>query len=335
MNASSDSHTTARAFWVEAPNRGTLREENLPLPQAGQVLVRARYSGISRGTEALVFSGRVPPSQYQAMRAPFQDGEFPAPVKYGYASVGQVEHGPDDLLGRKVFCLYPHQDRYRVPADAVIALPEGLPPERAVLAANTETALNVVWDARIGPGDRVCVIGAGVVGCLVAWLAGRIPGAEVTLVDLQPQRAQIAARLGVDFAAPDAAPTEQDVIIHTSASAAGLSTALACAGREARVVEASWFGDAAPTVPLGEDFHARRLKLISSQVGQLPADRRARWTYRRRLVKALELLLEPDLDCLISGQSRFEELPALMPRLAEASGEVLCHRIVYGQDWKP
>ena len=332
MNASKAQTVQARAFWVEAPDRGALRDEQLALPQPGEVLVRTRYSGISRGTESLVFGGRVPPSQYRAMRAPFQCGDFPAPVKYGYASVGEVEQGPADLRGRPVFCLFPHQDRYVAPSDAVIPLPEGLPPERAVLAANTETALNVAWDARIGPGDQVCVIGAGVVGCLTAWLAGRIAGTEVTLVDLKQTRAEIADRLRVHFATPDQAPGEQDVVIHTSASAAGLSTALACAGLEARVVEASWFGDAAPAVPLGEDFHARRLKLISSQVGQLPADRRVRWSYRRRLAKALELLADPALDCLISGESRFEELPELMPRLASGSGEVLCHRIIYGQD---
>lgn len=329
MNASNTANRQARAFWVEAPDQGALRDEALVSPQQDEVLVRALYSGISRGTEALVFAGRVPSNQYRAMRAPFQSGEFPAPVKYGYASVGEVEQGPAELLGCRVFCLYPHQSHYVVPADAVIPLPTGLPPERAVLAANTETALNVSWDAGIGPGDRVCVVGAGVVGCLTAWLAGCIAGTEVTLIDLQPSRAEMAERLGVRFATPDDAPREQDVVIHTSASAAGLSTALACAGMEAKVIEASWFGAAHPSVPLGEDFHARRLKLISSQVGQLPADRRARWSYRRRLAKALELLRDPTLDCLISGESRFDDLPELMPRLAQGSGQVLCHRVVY------
>ncbi|MGY6553105.1 MAG: zinc-dependent alcohol dehydrogenase [Wenzhouxiangella sp.] len=329
MNTSHPLNLQARAFWVERQKRGALRDEALASPQPDEVLMRAIYSGISRGTEALVFSGRVPHSQYQAMRAPFQAGEFPAPVKYGYASVGEIEQGPVDLIGRAAFCLYPHQSRYVVPVDAIIPLPAGLPPERAVLAANAETALNVCWDAGVGAGDRVCVIGAGVVGCLTAWLAGRIPGTEVSLIDVQASRAEIAAQLGVRFAVPGEAPSKQDVVIHTSASAAGLSTALACAGMEAKVIEASWFGDAQPAVPLGEDFHARRLQLISSQVGQLPADRRARWSYRRRLAKALELLIDPALDCLISGESRFEELPTLMARLAGASGEVLCHRIVY------
>ena len=319
----------AHAFWVVSPGRGELRAETLSDPAAEEVQVRTRFSGVSRGTEALVFQGFVPPSQHQAMRAPFQAGDFPGPVKYGYASVGEVERGPDELRGQTVFCLHPHQDRYVVPAAAVRPLPDALPAERAVLAANAETALNVVWDAGIAPGDRVCVIGAGVVGCLVAWLAGGIPGTRVTLVDLEPTRASIAQTLGVLFAEPDAAPADQDVVVHTSASDNGLATALACAGMEARVVEASWFGDHRPAVPLGEAFHARRLELRSSQVGQLPAGRRARWSHRRRLALALDLLVEPRLDCLISGESRFTDLPALMPQLAKAGGDVLCHRIVY------
>ena len=323
------SSNQAKAFWVVKPGRGELRTETLPPATADQVQVRTRYSGVSRGTEALVFSGQVPASQYAVMRAPFQAGDFPGPVKYGYASVGEIEQGPDGLRGRTVFCLYPHQDRYLVPISAVTVLPESVPPQRAVLAANAETALNVVWDAGIGPGDRVCVVGGGVVGCLVAWLAGRIPGTEVTLVDIAPARAGIAVALGVQFSAPEQAPSDQDVVVHASASENGLSTALACAGSEAMVIEASWFGDRRPAVPLGEAFHARRLQLRSSQVGQLPPARQARWTYRRRLEMALGLLADPCLDRLISGEDRFEDLPALMPRLAEGGGDVLCHRIVY------
>ncbi|NDY95616.1 zinc-dependent alcohol dehydrogenase [Wenzhouxiangella limi] len=320
---------TARAFWVREPGQGEIFEQELIEPDASEVRVRALCSGISRGTEALVFQGQVPPSQYAAMRAPFQEGDFPGPVKYGYASVGRVEHGPAQLQGQPVFCLFPHQDRYVVPASAVLPLPDEVPPERAVLAANAETALNVVWDAGVGPGDRVGVIGGGVVGCLVAWLAARIPGTRVTLVDLQPERAALADLLGAHFAQPAQAPEDQDVVIHTSASEAGLATALGCAGTEACVVEASWYGTAQPSAPFGEAFHARRLTLRSSQVGQLPPARRPRWDHRRRLALALALLDDPRLDTLISGQSRFDELPQLMPRLAEGSGEVLCHRIVY------
>jgi len=320
---------TARAFWTVAPGRGELRSEALREATTGEVRVRALHSGISRGTEALVFKGRVPETEHQRMRAPFQQGKFPFPVKYGYCAIGAVEAGPDELLGREVFCLHPHQDRFVVPAEAVMPLPESVPAERGVLAANMETALNGVWDARVGPGDRVAVVGGGVVGCLVAWLAGRMPGTEVTLIDLQPNRRKIAEALGVDFAAPDQAHGGCDVVVHASGSEAGLATSLGLAGNQARVVEMSWYGDRRPAVPLGEAFHSRRLSLVSSQVGQLPPDRQPRWDHRRRMVLALGMLAEPALDKLISGASAFERLPDDMPWLLAGAGEVLCHRIDY------
>ena len=319
----------ARAFWVAAAGQGELRAATLAAPGPDAVLVRALHSAISRGTEALVFLGRVPDSQREAMRAPFQEGDFPFPVKYGYISVGVVEAGPADLKGRAVFCLYPHQDRYVVPAAAVTALPEGLPPARAVLAANMETALNGVWDLAPGPGDRVAVIGAGTVGCMVAWMIGRLPGCRVELVDTDPGKARIAAALGVGFALPQNAARDADAVVHVSGNPAGLRTALDLAGFEATVLEMSWFGDADVALPLGEAFHSRRLTIKSSQVGHVPAQRRGRWSYRRRMATALDLLRDPALDVLITGASPFDALPAVMAQLASAPAGTLCHRIDY------
>ncbi|SEL48429.1 Threonine dehydrogenase [Ectothiorhodospira marina] len=319
----------ATAFWIATPGRGELRREILPPLPADHVQVTALYSGISRGTESLVFHGHVPPTEYQRMRAPFQAGDFPGPVKYGYASVGRVDCGPADLMGRSVFCLHPHQDHYQVPATAVTPLPEGLPPGRAVLAANMETAINGIWDAGIGPGDRVCVIGAGVVGALVAYLAARIPGTRVTLVDINEGRAALAQALGAGFARPEAAPEDQDHVIHVSGQPDGLDHALTLAGDEGLVLEMSWYGDRPVTLPLGGAFHARRLTLRSSQVGRLPPSRTPRWDYRRRLALALELLKDPVLEPLISGESDFLALPRVMPSLADGAGQVLCHRIRY------
>ena len=319
----------ARAFWVVAPGRGEIRPEPLGPAAADEVVVRAMYSGISRGTEAIVFAGRVPPSEYQRMRAPFQAGEFPAPVKYGYANVGVVEQGPGELPGRHVFVLYPHQTRYVVPSASVHLLPEGVPPSRAVLAANLETAINGVWDARLHIGDRVMVIGAGTVGCLVAWLAGRLPGCQVELVDINPDRASVARALGVRFVRPDQAAEGADVVIHASGSPAGLDLALRVAGFEARVVELSWYGNQMVPLPLGEAFHQRRLTLVSSQVGSVARSQRARWDARRRMQLALALLKDPVLDVLITGESEFESLPATMAQLASAPGGTLCQRIRY------
>lgn len=319
----------AQAFWTVAPGRGELRDETLPAPGPDDVVVETLYSGISRGTESTVFHGRVPPEEYQRMRAPFQAGDFPGPVKYGYASVGRVVHGPEALRDRVVFALYPHQTRYVVPATAVHVVPESVPPARAVLAANMETALNGVWDAAVGPGDRVTVVGAGTVGCLVAWLCARLPGCEVELVDVAQGRAATARALGVAFSAFDHAARNRDVVVHASGSSEGLDAALTLAGFEATVLELSWYGDRPVHVSLGKAFHAQRLTLKSSQVGHLAASRRGRWTHGRRLAKALALLADPALDAVVTGESAFEDLPRTMTAVASDEGGTLCHRVRY------
>jgi threonine dehydrogenase-like Zn-dependent dehydrogenase len=313
---------------VVEPGRAELRDEALRPPGPGEVLVRALASGVSRGTESLVFHGRVPASQRAAMRAPFQEGEFPAPVKYGYASVGIVEDGPAALLGRRVFCLFPHQDRYVVPAEAVVPVPDDVPDGRAVLAANMETAVNALWDAAPRIGDRIAVIGAGVVGGLAAGLAARLPGVEVALVDVRPERAALAAALGCDFVSPREARGDADLVIHASGTGEGLATALRLAGFEATVLELSWYGDAPVAAPLGENFHSRRLTLRSSQVGEVAAARRARRSRRDRLSLALELLRDPRFDALVGEAGPFAELPAALARLAASAGP-LCHVVRY------
>lgn len=326
--ASREGDRNARALWIAAAGICEIREAPVSKPADGHVLVRMQYSGISRGTENLVFNGRVPLSEFERMRGPHMDGEFPFPVKYGYSAVGTVEEGDVSLAGRSVFCLHPHQDFFTVAATAVTPLPEGLPPARAVLAANMETALNIVWDADILPGDKVAVFGAGVVGALVAYLASRIVGTEVLLVDRNGARQGLAGRLGIDFATGEAVAGEFDVLINASGSADALSQAIELAGQEARIVEASWHGDRPVSLPLGGAFHARRLTIASSQVGSLPPSRRARWTYARRLAKALDLLRDERLDALISGETRFADLAAGYPAIL-ADPRTLCHRIRY------
>ncbi len=320
-----------KAFWSVAPGLGELRPSRAdPLEGngLGVVTVQALYSGVSRGTESLVFNGRVPESEYQRMRAPFQEGDFPFPVKYGYASVGEVVDGPAELQGKRVFCLYPHQNRYTVPASAVTPLPDALPPERAVLAANMETAVNGLWDASPGIGDRIAVVGLGVVGLLVGWLANRIPGTRVTMIDTNPGREAVAKALELEFGVA-LERDDHDVVFHTSGHPAGLETALCAAGTEGRIIEMSWYGNQRVSVALGGQFHSRRLQLRSSQVGQIPPYRRPRWNYRQRMELALSLLCDPKLDALISGESPFEAMPETMASILTEGGETLCHRIVY------
>lgn len=322
--------TSARACWLVRPGCAELRAETLPEPTTDQVRVRTLHSGISRGTETLVYRGEVPPSEFERMRAPFQAGEFPGPVKYGYSSVGIVEEGPRALLDRAVFCLFPHQTHYVVPTDAVHVLPDGVPAARAVLAANLETAVNALWDAAPRLGDRISVVGGGTVGLLVAWLAGRVPGCAVEVVDTNVARRELTERLGVKFAVPDAAHDEADLVIHASGRAQGLATALRLAAFEATVLELSWYGEGDVSVPLGGAFHSRRLRLQSSQVGQVAAAQRSRWSHRRRLALSLALLTDPTLDALITDTAPFAALPDVLARLAASTSDrTLCHRIDY------
>lgn len=324
-----ESTRSIRQFWIETPGRGRIVSARLRDRKQDEVLVRTLFSGISRGTESLVFKGEVPPSQYQAMRAPFQEGDFPGPVKYGYMNVGRVEAGPERLLGQTVFCLYPHQDRYQVPSSAVTVVPHEVPPDRAVLAANMETAINAVWDGRPGVGDHIAVVGGGVVGLLVAWLCRELPGSSVQVIDPNPARGSVADQLGLSLL-HDASDLENcDVVFHASGQAKGLQSALEIAGRESVVVELSWYGRRPLSLALGEHFHSSRLTIKSSQVGTLPPYRVPRWDRARRMALALELLKEEALSVLISGRSDFDELPDVLERLSREPSDALCHCIRY------
>lgn len=326
---------TARALWLQPPRQAELRSESLPLPAADEVVVRTRYSAISRGTETLVYAGAVPHSEYARMRAPFQAGSLPGAVKHGYANVGVVERGPDEWLGRSVFCLYPHQTRFVVPADAVLPIPADVPAARAVLAANMETAVNALWDAAPRVGDRISVVGAGVIGSLVAGLCAELPGVDVELIDTNADRATVASALGVLFSAPERASGGRDIVFHASATDAGLNTALSLAGREAEVMELSWFGTRVPSAALGGAFHSQRLTLRASQVGTVAPARAARWSHRRRLALALDLCADDRFDVLFAEDAEFETLPAVMARLADPTDRTLCQRIIYPEDHTP
>ena len=334
--SSAERPVQAVAFWATGHGVGELRSEPLSEPAADEVLVRTQWTGISRGTEGLVVRGEVPESEYDRMRAPFQSGSFPFPVKYGYLNVGVVERGPQPLVGSTVFTLFPHQSAFVAPADAVTVVPDAVPARRAVLAGAVETAVNVLWDARPALGDRVTVIGAGMIGCCIARLARGIPGVEVTLVDVDQAKAPVAHLLGVDFSSPDRAEPDSDVVIEASGTAAGLSRALELAATDGAVIVASWFGSRPVSLDLGAGFHSRRLRLVSSQVGDVAASQRGRRTTRQRLELALRLLEDPAFDVLLNGSSPWTELPDVMASLARGSAEPaepadggLCHTI----DW--
>jgi NADPH:quinone reductase-like Zn-dependent oxidoreductase len=321
---SPSSPQAAHALWTVAHGRAELRPVVLTVPDGATVQVRALVSGISRGTESLVFQGHVPESEWARMRCPFQEGEFPFPVKYGYAMVGALEETPNT----RVFALYPHQTHFVVPKDAVMPIPDNVSTERAVLAPQMETALNATWDGGPRIGDRIAVVGGGVIGCLVAYLCGRIAGTEVTLIDVDPSRGGIAKALGVAFAIPADAPKNCDLVFHASGTSAGLELALTLAGFEATIIELSWYGANAVTVGLGGAFHSQRLSLLSSQVGSVAPARRPRWPHGRRLAKALSLCADPTLDCLVAEETPFAYLPQKLPDILGKPG-ALCHLVRY------
>jgi threonine dehydrogenase-like Zn-dependent dehydrogenase len=321
----------ARALWYAKKGVAELRAAPLPRPQPGEALVRTLFSGISRGTERLVFNGAVGRSEWERMRGPNQEGAFSFPVKYGYCATGVVEEGPPELVGRTVFCLHPHQDFFNVPATSLVPVPDGVPARRATLTANMETALNALWDGGAGPGDRIAVVGAGVVGLLVTSLAARLPGAEVTAIDVDESRRPVVEALGGRFARAEQAPQDADIVFHASASAAGLDTAIKCAGLEGTIVEMSWYGEKAVSVDLGGAFHSRRLKLVSSQVGLVAASRRPRWDYRRRVEAAVRLLALPALDKLVAEEIAFEDAPRELPRILGPGAPGLAPVIRYPQ----
>ncbi|NNC13612.1 zinc-binding alcohol dehydrogenase [Planctomonas sp. JC2975] len=325
----------AIALWTTGPGMAELRHEPQRQAGAGEASVRTMWTGVSRGTEMIVARGDVPQTEQERMRAPFQEGDFPFPVKYGYLNVGVVEDGPPQWRGRTVFSLHPHQSRFVASIDALVPVPDAVPARRAVLAGAVETAVNVIWDARPLIGDRVVVVGAGMIGCSVAALLRGIPGLAVTLVDIDAAKAEIAQALGARFAAPHDAPpdvdvdADADVVIEASGSAAGLGLALRLAPTDGEVVVASWYGSGEVPLELGADFHSRRLTIRSSQVGAVAPSRRGRRTTRERLALALRLLEDPAFDALLGGASGWRELPSVIASLAAGTADEMCHTI----DW--
>lgn len=327
MRRSQGQIIVARALWYTKPGQAELRTERLPPPAPGEARVATEYSAISRGTERLVAHGEVPQSEWPRMRAPLQAGTFSFPIKYGYSAAGIVTAGPDKLIGRRVFTLHPHQDHFQVTEDHLLPIPDAVPSRRAVLAANMETALNAHWDAGTSLGDRILVVGAGIVGLLVAHLARQIAGTDVTITDIDPARASYAAALGLTFAEPQNVSGDNRIAFHTSATGAGLDTAIEACAFEGRVIELSWYGTHPVTVNLGAAFHARRLQIISSQVGHVAPSHRSQIKHRERLEHALALLDDPALDVLVSASVPFDELPKSLPNIwsSPALPPVVCY----------
>lgn len=332
--AGADESGMAREYWTEAAGSGGIRAADIPAPGPGEVLIETEVSGISPGTETLVHRGQVPAEVADLMAAPHQLGTLDFPVSHGYLNVGVVRRGPAELLGRRVFTLSGHRSHLVVPESACHVVAAEVPSERALLAGVAEVGLNAVWESQASLADRIAVIGGGLVGLVTALLAARVSPARLQVIETDPRRRAAAGELGLDAVPPEQADGDNDVVLHTSATQQGLRRSLEITGDDATVVEMSWYGDRQPPVPLGADFHARRLRLLASQVGEVAVPKRHRRSRRQRLGAALGLL-DDRFDALVTGSSPLERLPKVMDDFAEGADwtrSQLLHVVTYQGD---
>lgn len=299
--------TAARALWLDAPGRAVLRDTELPPLAEGWSRLQAIASAISPGTERLVATGRVPAEVAETMRCPYMEGAFPFPVKYGYSLVGRLDDG------RIAHVLHPHQEVAHVRTADLRIVPDDVPPERATLAANLETAVTALWDARIAPGERALVIGFGIVGSVVARLLTRVAGVEVDVLEPDATKRGLAQRMG--FHAIAEPGSDYDIAFGASGAPEEVQIALDAIGAEGRVVALSWLGTREVRLQLGGTFHSGRKQLISSQVSHIPPHMRARWDYARRTRLVFALLRDPIFDEHITRAVAFDELPRFYEEL--------------------
>ncbi|MEM9277847.1 MAG: zinc-binding alcohol dehydrogenase [Pseudomonadota bacterium] len=320
-----------------APYKAAIETVQIPEIKAENVLLKTLFSGISRGTESLVYAGKVPESEWKRMRCPFMSGSFAFPVTYGYACVCEViglgEKTSGLKPGDRVFVLHPHQDIFSVPESSCNLLPPSIPTSRAVLSANMETALNAVWDAEISGNPFCAIIGAGVVGLITAHAVRKVAGLDPVIFDLKPEKERHATEMGFRFINSSGIDKTEiqdfELIFHTSASAGGLQSAIDMAAFEAKIIEMSWYGENPVSLNLGGAFHSKRLKILSSQVGTIASAKRNKLDYAGRMQQAITLLDDPRLDTLLGSAIDFHDLPNHLHDIFSPQSDVLCQVIEY------
>ena len=339
MSSTSVGERSAISVWFTSPRTVELRASSVAVPARGEVRIQTLFSGISHGSEMTVYRGDVPASLSLDATLPTLQGTFEFPVKYGYASVGRViDFGADVtgvLEGDLVFAFNPHETCYTVPAGVVIKLPRELNPRIGIFTANVETALNALLDATPRLGERVLVIGQGVVGLLITQLVRRAGASLVITSDLHESRRQLSQLAGADVTLDPSTEriTERvhaltggvgaDVVIEASGEPRVLDEAIGAAAQEGRVVIVSWYGTKRADLGLGSDFHRKRLMLKSSQVSNLDPSLAPRWTIARRRELAVGYLSELLLDKLITRVLPFERAAEAYRIIDEQPGEVI------------
>ena len=296
------------SLWLENKNKPKIKKKLLrPSNKPNTLIIKTLYSGISKGTEKLVSSGFVGKDQYKIMKSPFQEGTFSFPIKYGYINVGKVINGPKKLLHKNTFALYPHQDLFEINSKEVQILNESNNPKKYLLTANMETAINIFWDTQASNKDKIVIVGMGSVGILTAYYFKLQNYKNVFICDSNLKKKKFATLLGLNFK-DFKSIKDIDVVINTTSNYQIINKSFNKLNLEGKIVEASWYGNKKGIINLGGNFHSKRLKLISTQVSNIPKYLSNKHNYKSRLKLAIKALSSNKLLKLVNTESHFNNL---------------------------
>lgn len=323
---------SAESFWIRKKNNSFIKKHSISIPQNNEVLVKTIYSGISYGTEKIVYSGNVPKSQRSLMRCPYQEGEFGSNVKYGYMNVGKVMNGPSKLVNRYVYTLYPHQTQYVLPLEELTFIPKLIPIKRCLLTANMETAINAMWDTLPTCGDKILIIGAGIVGFLMAYILMTIIGIEILLIDTDKEKSKIAKIFGIKFSCSIPKSYNANIIYECSGNPSVIDILSSHVNDETVICIMSWYGNSVSNINFGNEFFSKRTKILFSQVAKVSHNRDKYWNNKKRKDLAISLLNDDKLDNLIEKDMiSFHDLPEFFSNTARHN-KFFCKVIDYGEE---
>ena len=297
----------SQSLWLIKKNKPKILSKDIYYKKNNKtVLVKTLYSGISKGTENLVARGKIHKSQFKIMRCPFQDGNFSFPIKYGYINIGEIIDGPISLTGKKIFTLFPHQTVFEI-STKNINLIKNKNAKKYLLTANMETAVNIFWDSQAKKNDRILIVGLGSVGLLTAYFFKLKGYKNLYVSDVNLSKKSIAKKLNLNFIHYNKI-NNLDCIINTTSNYDVLNNSFTKLNLDGKIIEASWYGEKVGKLNLGNEFHSKRLRIISSQVSNIPLHMQKKHNYRSRLKIAINALNDDKLLLLINSVSKFENL---------------------------
>ncbi|MEL6989426.1 MAG: zinc-binding alcohol dehydrogenase, partial [Bacteroidota bacterium] len=294
----------SQQLWHTSPTKTEIR--SVEIEQDNDLLLcKGLYSLISIGTENLVASGKVPFQMFESMRVPYMQGDFGLPVNYGYSMIASVQH-PENDSSKLAHVMHPHCNSFYAKSGDLFYLDEDTNLVAATFIANMETAINAIWDSQVQVGDKVLICGYGVIGALIAEILNSMPGIQVTILELNDARKQIAFQKSFNTELE----SDYDVCFNCTAHEDALQICIDHSAYESKIIELSWYGIKAVNVNIGMDFHIKRKQIISSQVSHIPSFKSARWDYKRRKALAYHFTQTLDLAFLQKHIIPFKESPS-------------------------